>query len=37
VRAIVLTLADLDGAFDALGRMLGSSMVSSEQRSASHA
>lgn len=34
VRAIVLTLADLDGAFDALGRMLGSSMVSSsEQRS----
>ncbi|MCC7251782.1 hypothetical protein [Hyphomicrobium sp.] len=32
-RAIVLTLADLDGAFDALGRMLGSSLVS-EQRSA---
>ena len=27
-RAIVLTLADLDGAFDALGRMLGSSLVS---------
>jgi len=27
-RAIVLALADLDGAFDALGRMLGSSLVS---------
>lgn len=27
-RAIVLTLADLDGAFDALGRMLGSSLIS---------
>lgn len=29
-RAIVLTLADLDGAFDALGRMLGSSLVSEQ-------
>ncbi|MGE3229064.1 MAG: hypothetical protein AB7J30_06465 [Hyphomicrobium sp.] len=29
-RAIVLTLADLDGAFDALGRMLGSPMVTAK-------
>ncbi|WP_295556774.1 hypothetical protein [uncultured Hyphomicrobium sp.] len=29
-RAIVLTLADLDGAFDALGRMMGSSLVSEQ-------
>lgn len=30
-RAIMLTLADLDGAFDALGRMLGSPLVSQSQ------
>jgi hypothetical protein len=35
-RAIVLALADLDGAFDALGRMLGSSLVS-EQAAAAQA
>lgn len=29
-RAIVLTLADLDGAFDALGRMVGSSFVTEQ-------
>lgn len=32
-RAIVLTLADLDGAFDALGRMMGSPLVSEQQAS----
>jgi hypothetical protein len=30
VRAIMLSLADLDGAFDALGRMMGSSAVSAQ-------
>ncbi len=34
-RAIVLALADLDGAFDALGRMLGSSLVSEQVAQAS--
>ena len=34
-RAIVLTLADLDGAFDALGRMMGSPLVSEQQASSS--
>ena len=33
-RAILLSLADLDGAFDALGRLMGSATTASAQRSA---